>query len=56
MTLLFRRRHHDGGDARRLMHHAHVAMITGDSYRMRERKRAGIKFPGTKTEREVGRI
>lgn len=34
----------------RLLHHAHVAMINGESYRLRERKRAGIKLPGTKSE------
>lgn len=40
----------------RLLHHAHVAMITGDSYRLRERKRAGIKLPKTNSEPEVGQI
>jgi DNA replication protein DnaC len=40
----------------RLLHHAHVAMITGDSYRLRERKRAGIKLPGIKPQLEVGQI
>jgi hypothetical protein len=40
----------------RLLHHAHVAMITGESYRLRERKRAGIKLPKTKSEPEVGQI
>lgn len=38
----------------RLLHHAHVAMISGESYRLRERKRAGITLPGTKSETEVG--
>jgi hypothetical protein len=37
----------------RLLHHAHVAMISGESYRLRERKRAGITLPGTKSEPEV---
>ena len=32
----------------RLLHHAHVAMITGESYRLRERKRAGIRLTTTK--------
>ncbi len=32
----------------RLLHHAHVAMVTGDSFRLKERKRAGIKLPGAK--------
>ena len=40
----------------RLLHHAHVAMISGESYRLRERKRAGINLPGTKSEPEVGHI
>lgn len=29
----------------RLLHHAHVAMITGDSYRLKERRKAGIGLP-----------
>jgi DNA replication protein DnaC len=40
----------------RLLHHAHVAVISGESYRLRERKRAGITLPGTKSEPEVGHI
>lgn len=40
----------------RLLHHAHVAMISGESYRLRERKRAGITLPGAKPEPEVGQI
>lgn len=40
----------------RLLHHAHVAMISGESYRLRERKRAGINLPGSKSEPEVGQI
>lgn len=40
----------------RLLHHAHVAMISGESYRLRERKRAGIKLPRAKAEPEVGQI
>ncbi len=31
----------------RLLQHAHVAIISGESYRLRERKRAGIKLPDT---------
>lgn len=38
----------------RLLHHAHVAMITGESYRLRERKRAGANLPGAKTKAKVG--
>ncbi len=38
----------------RLLHHAHVAMISGESYRLRERRRAGIGLPGAKSEGEVG--
>lgn len=34
----------------RLLHHAHVAMVTGDSYRLRERKRAGIQPPEAMTQ------
>ncbi len=40
----------------RLLHHAHVAMITGESFRLRERKRAGIKLPGRKSEPKVGQF
>lgn len=29
----------------RLLHHAHVAMIAGDSYRLKERRKAGIGLP-----------
>lgn len=29
----------------RLLHHAHVALINGDSYRLRERKKAGVGLP-----------
>ena len=38
----------------RLLHHAHIAMITGESYRLRERKKAGIKLPAAKTAPKVG--
>jgi hypothetical protein len=38
----------------RLLHHAHVAMISGDSYRLRERRRAGIGSPASKTKAQVG--
>jgi DNA replication protein DnaC len=34
----------------RLLHHAHVAMIRGESYRLRERRRAGISRPASKPE------
>ena len=34
----------------RLLHHAHVAMISGDSFRLRERRKAGINLPGSKTK------
>ena len=40
----------------RLLHHAHVAMINGDSYRLRERRKAGINLPSTKTKGKVGQI
>jgi hypothetical protein len=32
----------------RLLHHAHVAMINGESYRLRERRKAGINLPSAK--------
>lgn len=38
----------------RLLHHAHVAMISGDSFRLRERRRAGIGLPTSKTKAQVG--
>jgi DNA replication protein DnaC len=40
----------------RLLHHAHVAMISGERYRLRERKRAGIKLPDAKPQAEAGQI
>jgi DNA replication protein DnaC len=40
----------------RLLHHAHVAMITGESYRLRERRKAGIALPSTKSKAKVGQI
>jgi DNA replication protein DnaC len=38
----------------RLLHHAHVAMITGESYRLRDRRKAGIGLPATKSKARVG--
>ncbi len=38
----------------RLLHHAHVAMISGESYRLRERRKAGIGLPATKSKAKVG--
>lgn len=38
----------------RLLHHSHIAMITGESFRLRERKKAGIKLPAAKTATKVG--
>jgi DNA replication protein DnaC len=40
----------------RLLHHAHVAMISGESFRLRERKKAGIKLPGAKSAPKAGQI
>jgi DNA replication protein DnaC len=40
----------------RLLHHAHVAMITGESFRLRERRKAGIALPATKSKAKVGQI
>jgi hypothetical protein len=38
----------------RLLHHAHVVMISGDSYRLRERRKAGISLPSAKSKAKVG--
>jgi len=38
----------------RLLHHAHVAMISGESYRLRERRKAGISLPSSKSRSKVG--
>jgi DNA replication protein DnaC len=38
----------------RLLQHAHVAMISGDSYRLRERRKAGISLPSAKPKPKVG--
>jgi DNA replication protein DnaC len=38
----------------RLLHHAHVAIISGDSYRLRERRKAGISLPASKSKAKVG--
>lgn len=38
----------------RLLHHAHVAMISGESYRLRERRKAGISLPTSKSRAKVG--
>jgi DNA replication protein DnaC len=38
----------------RLLHHAHVAMVSGDSYRLKERRKAGIGLPSTSTDMGVG--
>ena len=38
----------------RLLHHAHVATISGESYRLRERKKAGIRLPASKFAPKVG--
>lgn len=38
----------------RLLHHAHVSMISGDSYRLRERRKAGISLPVSKSKAKVG--
>jgi DNA replication protein DnaC len=36
----------------RLLHHAHIAQIQGDSYRLRDKRKAGVirKTSGAKTE------
>jgi DNA replication protein DnaC len=38
----------------RLLHHAHVVMISGDSYRLRERRKAGINLPSVKPKPRMG--
>ena len=38
----------------RLLHHAHVAMVSGDSYRLKERRKAGIGLPSAPTDMGVG--
>jgi DNA replication protein DnaC len=38
----------------RLLHHAHIAMITGESFRLRERKKAGIKLAAAKSAPKAG--
>jgi DNA replication protein DnaC len=38
----------------RLLHHAHVALITGDSFRLRERRKAGFGLPPIPNELKVG--
>jgi DNA replication protein DnaC len=40
----------------RLLHHAHGAMINGESYRLRERCKAGINLPSAKANGKVGQI
>jgi hypothetical protein len=40
----------------RLLHHAHVVMVSGESYRLRERRKAGIKLPSSKAKIQVGQI
>lgn len=39
----------------RLLHHAHIATISGESYRLRQRKKAGIKLPTPKLAPKVGK-
>lgn len=38
----------------RLLHHAHVAMVSGDSYRLKERRKAGIGLPPASADMAVG--
>jgi DNA replication protein DnaC len=38
----------------RLLHHAHVAMVSGDSYRLKERRKAGIGLPPASADMGVG--
>lgn len=38
----------------RLLHHAHVALITGESYRLKERRKAGLPHPINSSELRVG--
>jgi len=36
----------------RLLHHAHVMQIKGDSYRLKEKRKAGLLLPGTEENQE----
>ena len=38
----------------RLLHHAHVVMMSGESFRLRERRKAGIGLPASKQNAKVG--
>lgn len=38
----------------RLLHHAHVAMVSGDSYRLKERRKSGIGLPPMAADMGVG--
>ena len=38
----------------RLLHHAHVVMVSGESYRLRERRKAGINLPSVKSKSKMG--
>lgn len=40
----------------RLLHHAHVATVSGESYRLRERRKARINLPSAKSKGKVGQI
>ena len=40
----------------RLLHHADIASISGQSYRLRERRKAGISLPSAKSRARVGQI
>jgi hypothetical protein len=40
----------------RLLHHAHIATISGESYRLRERKKAEIKLAAAKLAPKVVKI
>ena len=37
----------------RLLHHAHVVPIQGDSFRLRDKRRPGLMMKKASTEREV---
>jgi DNA replication protein DnaC len=40
----------------RLLHHAHVVMMSGESFRLKERRKAGIGLPAAKPSAKVGQF
>jgi hypothetical protein len=40
----------------RLLHHAHIATISDQRYRLRERRKAGVSLPLGKSKARVGQF